>query len=139
MYISGMDYNIERQEAIEAGERALDSLIEAQNQLRKARNWGIYDIIGGGFLSSIIKHSKVDNARACIERAKYDLQAFNRELQDVSYGLNVDMGGLLTFFDVMDNFFADLLVQSKIADASRQVDDAIYRVRDILSRLRTQY
>ena len=131
-----MDYDKERQEAIYAGERALDSLVEAQNQLRKARNWGIYDLLGGGFFSSIIKHSKIDNARSCIERAKYDLQTFNRELQDVSVGLNVDIGDLLTFFDLMDSFFADLLVQTRIADASRRIDDAIYRVQDILGRLK---
>ena len=132
-----MNYDIERQEAIVAGERALDSLIEAQNQLRKARNWGIYDILGGGFLSSMIKHSKIDNARSCIERAKYDLDVFNRELRDVSGSINVDIGGLLTFFDVMDSFFADLLVQSRISDASRQVEQAIVRVEDILRRLKS--
>ena len=131
-----MSYDIERQEAIIAGERALDSLIEAQNQLRKARNWGIYDILGGGFLSSVIKHSKIDNARSCIERAKYDLDVFNRELQDVSGSINVDIGGLLTFFDMMDSFFADLLVQSRISDASRQVEQAILRVEDVLRRLK---
>ena len=131
-----MDYEKERQEAIIAGERALDSLYEAQNQLRKARNWGIYDILGGGFISSLIKHSKIDNARICIERAKYDLQCFNRELRDVSYDLNVDVGDLLTFFDLMDSFFADLLVQSRIADASRRIEDAIWRVQDILNHLK---
>lgn len=131
-----MDYEKERQEAIEAGENALYSLREAEVQLRKARNWGIYDIIGGGLFSSLIKHSKIDNARVCIERAKYDLQVFNRELRDVSYDLNLDIGGFLEFFDIMDSFFADLLVQSKIADAYRKVEDAIYRVEDILRRLR---
>ena len=131
-----MDYEKERQEAIYAGERALDSLTEAQNQLRKARNWGIYDIIGGGLFSSLIKHSKIDNARSCIERAKYDLQVFNRELRDVSMDLDFDIGDFLTFFDLMDSFLADIMVQSKIADASRKVEDAIYRVEDILRRLR---
>ena len=131
-----MDYEKERQEAIIAGERALDSLYEAQNQLRKARNWGIYDIIGGGFISSLIKHSKIDNARVCIERAKYDLQCFNRELRDVSYEISVDVGEFLTFFDLMDSFFADLLVQSRISDASRRIGDAIYRVQDILDHLK---
>jgi len=131
-----MDYEKERQEAIIAGERALDSLYEAQNQLRKARNWGIYDILGGGFISSLIKHSKIDNARSCIERARYDLQCFNRELRDVSYDINVDIGDFLTFFDLMDSFFADLLVQSRIADASRRIDDAIWRVQDILNHLK---
>ena len=131
-----MYYEKERQEAIIAGERALDSLYEAQNQLRKARNWGIYDILGGGFISSLIKHSKIDNARTCIERAKYDLQCFNRELRDVSYDISVDVGDFLTFFDLMDSFFADLLVQSRISDASRRIEDAIYRVQDILDHLK---
>ena len=131
-----MDYEKERQEAIYAGERALQSLREAQEQLRKARNWGIYDIIGGGLFSSLIKHSKIDNARSCIERAKYDLQVFNRELRDVSMTLDFDIGDFLTFFDLMDSFLADIMVQSKIADASRKVADAIYRVEDILRRLR---
>ena len=134
-----MDNEKERQEAIYAGERALDSLTAAQNELRKARNWGFYDLLGGGFFSSLIKHSKIDNARSCIERAKYDLQVFNRELRDVSCELNVDIGELLTFFDLMDSFFADLLVQSRIADASRRIEDAIYKVRDILRRLNAGY
>ena len=130
------EYEKERREAVYAGEKALDSLYEAQNQLRKARNWGIYDILGGGFLSSLIKHSKIDNARSCIERAKYDLQSFSRELQDVSYDLDVDIGGFLTFFDFMDSFFADILVQSRISNASRRVDEAIDKVQEILSSLR---
>lgn len=130
-----MDYEKERREAIYAGERALDSLYEAQNQLRKARNWGIYDIIGGGFLSSLIKHSKIYNARTCIEKAKYDLQRFSDELRDVSYNLDVDIGSFLTFFDLMDSFLADVLVQSKLADASHKIDEAIRKVHDILRRL----
>ena len=134
-----MDNGKERQEAIFAGERALDSLTEAREQLRKARNWGIYDLLGGGFLSTLIKHSKIDNARSCIERAKYDLKAFNRELRDVSMELNVDIGDLLTFFDFMDSFLADLLVQSRISDAASKIDSAIYKVRDILRRLNAGY
>ena len=130
-----MDYEKERREAIYAGERALDSLYEAQNQLRKARNWGIYDIIGGGFFSSLIKHSKIDNARSCIEKAKYDLQRFSDELRDVSYNLDVDIGGFLTFFDIMDSFLADVLVQSKLAEASHKIEDAITKVQDILRSL----
>ena len=130
-----MDYEKERQEAISAGKRALNSLYEAKNQLRKARNWGIYDIIGGGFFSSLIKHSKIDNAKTYIERAKYDLQTFNDELKDVSYNLDIDIGGFLSFFDIMDSFLADLLVQGKIADASRKIEEAIDKVQDILRRL----
>ena len=36
-------------EAIRAGERALSSLRAAQDKLGSARNWGIFDMLGGGF------------------------------------------------------------------------------------------
>ena len=39
------DYEKERQEAIRAGERALNSLSSAFFELKSARNWGIVDIV----------------------------------------------------------------------------------------------
>lgn len=70
-------------EAIRAGERALDSLREAKNQLNSARNWGIYDMIGGGLISSMIKHSKIDQANEWMDQANRDLRCFAKELRDV--------------------------------------------------------
>ena len=51
-------------EAILAGEQALDSLQEAKKQLNSARAWGIYDLVGGGVISSVIKHSKINKQLA---------------------------------------------------------------------------
>lgn len=130
----------EIREAIQAGERALFSLREAQNNLKSARNWGIFDMFGGGFITDLIKHSKMGNASSCMENAKYDLQVFQRELRDVSmsFDLNMDIGGFLSFADFFfDGFVADYLVQSKIADARSQVESAIYQVENILAQLRT--
>ena len=73
----------ELQEAISAGERALRSLQAAQDKLDSANNWGIFDMLGGGFIASLVKHSKMDEAKADMEDAKYDLKAFQRELKDV--------------------------------------------------------
>lgn len=127
----------ERQEAIDAGERALDSLYAARNELNGAGNWGLVDMLGGGLISTFIKRGKMDNARQYMERAKYDLQAFSREVSDISQCMNVDTGDFLTFADYFfDGFFADILVQQKIADAKRQVEDAIYRVERILAEIR---
>lgn len=57
-----MDYNYEkeRQEAIDAGNRALFSLRAAQGQLNSAKNWGVVDLLGGGLITSIIKRSKME-------------------------------------------------------------------------------
>lgn len=129
----------ERQEAIDAGERALDSLYGVRKELESAGNWGLLDMFGGGMFTTFVKHSKMNDAQRYMERAKRDLAAFSRELADVSETLNINTGDFLSFADYFfDGFLADMMVQSRIHDAQCQVDDAIYRVESILSRLRNQ-
>mgnify|MGYP000338007107 CR=1 FL=1 len=72
----------EMQEAVQAGERALQSLYAARDKLGSARNWGIFDMLGGGFISDFVKHSKMNDAAALMEQAKSDIQRFQRELRD---------------------------------------------------------
>jgi hypothetical protein len=38
----------------------------------KARSFGVWDLLGGGFISSMMKHSKMDEAQRCMERAGND-------------------------------------------------------------------
>ena len=134
-------YNIEKEmrEAIQAGENALYSLQAAREELQKAGNWGIVDLLGGGFFTSLIKHSKMDNASRLMENAKYDLKRFQKELRDVTVNTNlsIDCSDFLTFADFFwDGIIADWLVQSKINDAKRQVDEAIAQVEQILRGLK---
>ena len=126
-------------EAVQAGERALVSLRSAEEVLNSARNWGIVDMIGGGFISTLMKQSKMQRAVSCMEQAKTDLMRFANELQDVNIpmNLNMDVGGFLSFADFFfDGFVADFLVQSKISDAKTQVANAIAYVEQALYRLR---
>lgn len=64
------DRNKEIREAIRAGERALDSLQEANRQLNSAGNWGLIDIFGGNTISGLMKHMKVNNASRCVDDAR---------------------------------------------------------------------
>lgn len=130
-----MDYYKERQEALDAGYRALNSLREAQRQLSTAKGLGWWDLLGGGTFVSLLKHFKIDNARQALSNARYDLQVFSRELKDLSYVPDIDVGCFLTAFDIMDSFFADVLVQSRLSDASRQVDETIAKVEDAIRRI----
>ena len=125
-------------EAIRAGERALDSLREAKNQLNSARNWGIYDMIGGGLISSMIKHSKIDQANEWMDQANRYLRCFAKELRDVDgEGLQIDTGSLVTMLDIFcDNFFSDLLVQQKINDGRARIDALSERIEDVLYTLK---
>ena len=131
--------NIEIREAIEAGERALMSLRDARESLGSARNWGLLDLLGGRSISGLVKHVKIDNARQSLNRAKADLNRFSKELSDVRdlQGLNIEIGDFLTFADFFfDGFLADIFVQSKIRQAQERIDDAIYRVEEVLRQLR---
>ena len=140
--MNGLTYLREVKEAVVAGETAIRSLQAAKEKLDSARNWGILDILSGnkgGLISGFIKHSRVNAAQNCIDQAKHDLMRFEdelRDVQDMNY-LNVEISGFLTFADFFfDGLLADLLVQSKIAEARAKVDDAIYRVENIVYRLR---
>ena len=129
----------EMKEAMDAGERALSSLRNAQEKLNSAGNWGLFDMLGGGLFSTIMKRSKMDDAQQLMEAAKTDLKRFQRELKDVNIPLDLRMevGSFLSFADFFfDGFVADYLVQSKISEAKEQVSDAIIRVEQILNELK---
>lgn len=132
------DHEREIAEAIEAGERSLRSLNEAKKYLDSASNWGVVDMIGGNFLSGLMKHSKIDNAKQALQQAKEDLTSFENELKDVQglRNVNIDIGDFLTFADFFfDGLIADVMVQSKISEARRQVNEAIPRVQNAVEKL----
>lgn len=126
-------------EAIAAGEQALNSLYAAREKLDSAKSWSWVDLFGGGFLTDMIKHNRMEDASQCMENAKYHLKAFQKELSDIhlSLDLRIEVGGFLSFADFFfDGLIADYMVQSKIEDARRQVADAIDMISDILCNLR---
>lgn len=126
------------QVAREAGQRALASLREAQDALDSARNWGFVDILGGGLITSLVKHSRMNDATDAVERAQADLESFARALRGVSglTGVRLERDGVLEAFDVLlDNSISDLFVQSHIEDARGQVRAATSRVTAILAEL----
>lgn len=128
----------EIREAIQAGEAALRSLERAMEKMGSEKNWGIFDMMGGGLFSSLFKHSKIDRASADIEEAKRQLAVFKRELEDVSISedFSVGIGDGLRFIDTfLDNVFADVVVQSRINSAIERLDKVSGQVRGILTKL----
>ena len=129
------DMRQEVREARAAGIRALNSLRRAEKHLDSARAWGFFDMLGGGFIPSLVKHSKLDDARGEIEQARCDLEAFRQELQDVDLP-DATVDSLLTFADFFfDGFLADFLVQRRINEARSQLDRACRQVEDVLRQL----
>ena len=139
-YFSERDEKREINEALDAGERALESLRTAKSKLDSARAWGIYDIIGGGMISSMIKHGQISKANEWIQEANYDLRRFAKELRDIpGETLRIDVGDFASMLDIFcDNFFSDIMVQSRINDARRRLDRVIPEVEEAVQALRNR-
>lgn len=136
-----LQYEKEVREAIQAADTALNYLERAERCLNSAGNWGMLDLFGGGFISTLAKHSKMDDAEREMSNARAALRKLSKELQDVGRieELHIETGDFLTFADYFfDGLIADWMVQSKISDAKNQVREAKYKVNDIRNHLRNQ-
>ncbi|MCR4787564.1 MAG: hypothetical protein K5888_03165 [Lachnospiraceae bacterium] len=129
----------EIQEAIDAADEALYHLYSARKYLNSAGNWGLLDIFGGGLISGLIKHGKMSDAENEIEKAKYALQKFSKELRDISGYSSIHIDDFLTIADfIFDGVLTDFWVQSKINKAKDQCDEAIIQVDTIRTELRSK-
>lgn len=134
---------IDRKEINEARTAAYDVLYllrEVERQLKGARNWGIYDMLGGGFLSTLIKHGKVDKAETLLRQVQAKLIILQKELGDVhvNSASEICLTGFERFMDyAFDNILTDWIVQSKIQNSLKEVTAVIaevQRVIDVLDR-----
>lgn len=126
-------------EAIEAGDRAIDGLEEMKEHLLSARSWGVWDVLGGGFISDMAKHSAIDKANEVGHRVQYLLKSFQKELADVNQftDIKVNISSFTAFADFFfDGFFVDWFVQSKINRSIENVNGALSRIDSILRDLR---
>ena len=129
-------------EAITAGNAAFSGLERVIESLENAEGWGAWDLFGGGFLSTAIKHSHIDDAQEEVNNVQAMMSRFKRELADVrkSVDLQIDIGGFTSFADYFfDGLIIDWIVQSKIEDSlerSKEAKDIIAQAVRELENLR---
>jgi len=131
----------ELQEAQEAARESLKALDDLRDSLMSAANWGTLDMLGGGMLSTALKHSNVNDAKKQALRAQRYLERLNRELADVEIKthLKIDIDGLTTFADYFfDGLIVDWIVQSRINEARNRVNSLRIKVESIDRSLRAE-
>ncbi len=86
---------IEIDEALAVVEDALDCLDAAARDLKSARNWGLLDMLGGGFWISAFKQGRMQAAQEHLNAAQRALSRLADELNDVQgfSGIGPDVGG----------------------------------------------
>lgn len=135
----GTEMRREVLEAVRAGEQALASLHDVESKLESAGGWGLFDMLGGGFVSGMMKRSRLEDAQSLMRAAQRDLKTFERELKDITIDLDlgIDIDDFLGFADLfMDGVVADYLIQRRIKQAQKQTKDAIRLVESLLTALR---
>lgn len=135
-----MDRLKELKEARSAADMAIAKIDGGLSQLESASSWGIFDILGGGLLSSLVKRNKIGEANLSLEEISTSLKALNKELSDVDISLPDAIPDRLSdqVFDlVFDNIFTDIRVQGEIKEnlvALKELRYAIVEIRDKVDR-----
>jgi hypothetical protein len=130
-------------EAAAVGTKALQILQRMIAELRKARNWGQYDMMGNRQSAAYVKHRSIDNARNMATQARHYLMRFREELQDVyqdvQLNFKMDLGDFNRFTDIFfDNLISDWIVQQKIKNALNQVSQVAGQVDQVLKSLQDE-
>ncbi|KAA9298521.1 MULTISPECIES: hypothetical protein [Aerococcus] len=127
----------ELEEAHQAAQEVLVHLDKGIELLQSASKWGMWDLLGGDFLPSLIKRRKIQAANQEIEALGQSLRFLNQELADVSMALPQGMADGLkdNFFDTwFDNVFTDARVQTDIKNQLQ----ALQRMRRSINQLKVK-
>ncbi len=114
---------------------------DAEKNFKSARNWGFIDVFGGGFLTDVIKHVKLNSASSRMNEITCKMQELQRVLNDISIpsDYRMQMGGFSIFADfIFDGAIADIYMQSKIMSSLEEVKklkNNLHKVRDMLCRM----
>lgn len=124
-------------EATAAGNSALAAIQQIQRTLASAANWGTLDLLGGGMLTTMAKHSKMDAAKTQARTAQRMLLQFEKELADADQRLQVSLhiDGFSKFADYFfDGLISDWIVQSKIKNANSECTRTISQVKNAINQ-----
>ncbi len=130
----------ELREAIVAGENVHAGLEGVLDSLGSAHGWGIWDMLGGGLISTAVKHSHLDKARDRVHHVQNLMQRFRRELADVAGSVpDIEIGGFARFADYFfDGLFVDWMVQSKINESTERTRQQLSSIEAVLRSLRVR-
>lgn len=132
------NHDKELKEAIDAGKKALYHIGITSESLNSAEGWGTWDLLGGGLISDMMKHSNLDDAKGEVDKVQEALTRFRTELADVriTSNINIDTDGFGKFADFFfDGLIADWSMQSRINASQESVEAVRSQVESVLDKL----
>lgn len=128
----------EIEEAISAGNQALEVAKDVKSSLNSAEGWSTFDMLGGGWIASMAKHEHLDEAQHKVELLQIKLRKFRTELADVkiSADMKVSIEGFTRFADFFfDGLFMDWMVADQISQSQKQVVLTTLQIEEAIERL----
>ena len=108
------------------------------DSLDSASGWATWDLLGGGLLADIAKHSHMNDAQRGVEQLQMALRHFRTELADVKIDDDLDfrMDGFSSFGDwFLDGLIFDWMAMDHISKSSEQIQNTQNQIRMALSKL----
>ncbi len=128
----------EIKEAVSAGYSAKGTADRILSQLDSADGWNTWDMLGGGIITHMAKHSHLDEAQDLVQELQSKLRRFKTELADIqiSADLQVNIDGFLRFADYFfDGLFADWAVGDRISQSQSSVQRTKDQISQMLNKL----
>lgn len=134
--------NVDIREAKEAGSQLIEQLQHMIQLLKKARNWGKWDMHQNQSRHyKRMKYSNIDRAKQMAYRIQHFINTFERELKDVypdfeGLPVHFDLDRFNGFTDIFfDNLISDWIVQQKIVNSLNNVNSLHDRVTRLMQSL----
>lgn len=128
-------------EALSALTAANDALLQVRELLARAGSWSAVDLwLGGGLISGLVKHDRLDDAANQMVQAQHALLRLRSELADVAMGdgagLSLGVSPSLKAFDIwFDNIISDWMVANRIRMTDEAVRNTMHRLANIHRQL----
>lgn len=132
-------FHVELQEAIREGEKGKELLVALISFLKKAKDWGRWDMYSKDRHTKYMKHRAIDNAVKVLTTTQHQLSLFSRELRDInenSIEFNLDVGDFKKFSDFFfDNLISDWIVQQRIKSSLHNIVSTNDHVSELIRQL----
>lgn len=126
-------------EALTEGEEVLKELNDAKRYLEKARDWGEYDLSGGGLVATIKKYHYLDEAQEILHKIQWGLRKFHNALKKLGFHQDKEIESFLKVSDYwIDGIFVDYSLQSAIIKLVNSMNDLIVEILSIDESLRRE-
>ena len=77
------------QNALQTVNRLVPLVEDAERHFKSACNWSFLDVLGGGFLTDLVKYHKLNKASDSMNEINYLMQKLSRELGSLEIFLTI--------------------------------------------------